>query len=363
MTKTFTTIFTSTSTVPHTMTSTTTTTSTTFKAAPRLPLQTPWEQYLGLACGGILIPLLVLLAHYLWKRRRLRSQQPSNTADRFAFLVSVQKYDHQRPLQYCHKDSDAVKRQFENLGYSVTQIKDPTKDELHAALKIFLQSLAGRDEALAVIYFAAHFLELGSEAILVTREAQPDQPDQHVWMPHFLQAVQDINVSCEAERLSSTSTKRVMCVVIYDGCRLSPPQDAKKRFTDYMAHHDSRLSSRRILKSDRTLFYIVHACDPGMPAGESAELEHGYFTNAFLRHMAKPQPISQLFEVVGEEVQKQTRGSQRPWTTHSTGLRQMNVSLAPPADVCRSTSSISAETTAESFRNSFSNTEALVMSA
>jgi hypothetical protein len=96
------------------------------------------------------------------------SYSGSAAAEKYAFVVGIDKYDNVRGLQKARGDARAITTALEGLGFKVMLREDLTRPQFNEAWALFLSKLEPGD--VAAIYFAGHGVELSGRNYLIPRD-------------------------------------------------------------------------------------------------------------------------------------------------------------------------------------------------
>lgn len=242
----------------------------------------------------------------------LGSISESFAEKRVALVIGNSTYKHTQFLPNPKNDAVAIAAMLKQIGFeSVTVKTDLGVDGMRKALRDFGDAADGADTA--VVFFAGHGLELGSENYLVPIDARL-RKDRHLQF--------------EAVKLSSAlrsveGAKRLRLVML-DACR-NNPFAASMRLSAGTKRSVTRGFSRVEPEGD---VLVAYASRHGTTADDGSG-KHSPYTNALLTHMAEPGiDIRLMLGKVRDNVRAATSGGQVP---HIYGtLGGSRIYLVPP---------------------------------
>jgi uncharacterized caspase-like protein len=217
-----------------------------------------------------------------------------------------------RDLRNGRGDAQDVGKALERLNFKVTMVLDAPLSEMTGRLATWGQQVreAGPD-ALVVIYFSGHAIQVNGRNYLIPAGAKLPAQDLHDMSPEDAE-LQLRGIALPLEEFYNRlrpPNPRGGNVVILDSCRDNPwdaapssRSTANSRGVVGMA--DERPAMRRTL--------VAYATEPGHVADDGEGL-HSPFTQALLDRIELPDlPVRELFDEVSDAVDRQTLGHQIP---------------------------------------------------
>jgi uncharacterized caspase-like protein len=247
----------------------------------------------GLGASALFLPL-----SYAWVWAQSDGATKLLRVPKMALVLGNSKYTRAPALFNPGNDARAISEVLRQSGFEVATSLDATLDDMAAAIRAYVQTLAAR-KAVGLFYFAGHGVQLSWRNYLVPVDAAVRGPE-------------DIQKTCIdltslIEGINKASNP--MNVVILDACRDNP------------FGADVRLEARGLSQMDAphsTL--LAYATAPGHVASDG-EGANGLYTENLLREMRVPDAkIEDVFKRVRLHVRRRTNGQQIPW--ESTSLEE-----------------------------------------
>ena len=218
-------------------------------------------------------------------------------SDKVALVVGNSAYSAVTPLDNPVPDAELISRKLEQLGFTVTLLKDSSLRQLREGISAFGKKLrAGGKETTGLFYFAGHGVQsFGNNYLLPVDTELEDAADLDL-------------VALEAGSIlrQMFSAKNKTNIVILDACRNNP-------FDHLPDFGDNGLAEMKA----PTGTYLAYATSPGNIALDGSG-DNSPFTSALADAMETPGlPIEQVFKQVRVSVLEQTNGLQTPWDTSS----------------------------------------------
>jgi Caspase domain len=212
------------------------------------------------------------------------------------------------PLQNPVNDASAVAEAFDKLGFDKIMLrKNLGFDGFRAALLEMARESAGAD--LGVVFFAGHGTEVNGRNFLIPVDAALPTAN------HL--DLEAVSLDVVLNQLDGVTKLKL---VILDACRnnLFPLAGSKRSLSRGLS---------RIEPEDNTL--VVYAAKDGTIA-DDGKGRHSPFTNALLRHLAKPSlDVRRLFGYVRDDVMVTTNRAQQPHLYGTLGGSE--IFLYPPS--------------------------------
>lgn len=210
-------------------------------------------------------------------------------AGKVALVVGVSRYDHATPLPNTLGDARLIASSLEGVGFAVTTLADPTRQQLLAGLDELERQAAGADAA--VVYFAGHGAEIAGVNYLLPKDVS-NRPAQLVG--GSLQASRVREAVLQAQR---------MRLVVLDACRNTPAG---------LRAGDIRIGLGRETGGSTSEVVTLMAAAPGQAALDG-EGRNGPFALALANALKRPGiTVGELPRLVQIDVQRATGNRQVP---------------------------------------------------
>ncbi len=221
---------------------------------------------------------------------------PCEAAERVALVIGNANYQQVTKLVNTKNDATEVGRALTKLGFSTRVVIDATEQTLRREIRRF----AGESEraAMAVVFYAGHAVQVGGENYLVPIDME---------LPNREADVQLSALKLDDVLLGIKSTVRI---VFLDACRDNP------LLYRYLASRN--IGARGLapinVADDRPHggTFVAYATEAGRTASDGNS-EHSPFTEALLKHIAKPISLDDMFALVVKDVRTSTANAQRPY--------------------------------------------------
>ncbi len=221
---------------------------------------------------------------------------------RVAFLVGNSAYSHASSLKNPVKDVQLVASTLSDLGFSVTQHTDLTRNEIGRELSTFLRNTAGAD--VTIFYFAGHGMQFEGRNYLVGTDAQLKT---------------EFDIDSEALQLDKIITllerNSRAALVFVDACRDNPLANAF--YTENFS--GTRALATRGLAPVSGAYQgsmITFSASPGQVAYDGED-ENSPFAAALARHLPTENlEVLSLMKRVIRDVKSDTKDLQTPMVTN-----------------------------------------------
>ncbi|CCD91873.1 conserved exported hypothetical protein [Bradyrhizobium sp. ORS 375] len=235
---------------------------------------------------------------------------------RVALVIGNGSYQNAPPLENPDNDAHAVSKLLNSAGFEVITATDLTQNEMLKVVQDFSSRVAAHGpNAVAMVYYAGHGVQLAGENYLIPIDARISAPSDLT-----TSTVRLVDLMATLEAVPSR-----MRIVVLDACRNNP----------FPSINDA---GRGLAIVDAPNGSIVgYSTSPGEEALDGRG-EHSPYTQAFLNLARQPNlPIEQLFKRVRLQVNQSTDGRQTPWESSSltsdfTFFGDTLVAAARPAD-------------------------------
>jgi len=216
---------------------------------------------------------------------------------RIALVIGNSAYKTVTALPNPANDAKAMTELLRSAGFDVVSESDLTQSGMRRALRDFAAKVAIKGaDAVALVYFAGHGLQIEGENYLVPVDAAIERESDV--------AIEAVRLADVMSALASTPSRTR--IVILDACRNNPFSSISKTTGRGLAIVDAPTGS-----------IVSYATAPGMEALDGAG-DHSPFTAALVDVVKEPNlPIEQALKRVRLNVHKATDGQQTPWESSS----------------------------------------------
>lgn len=254
---------------------------------------------------------------------RQTSTSPARAPTRAALVIGISDYRNVPRLENAANDAIEVHNRLQQteFGYTSRLALDQGRVQLIETLNAFIDGL---DEgSFAVVYYAGHGVSRRGESYLLAR----DTPD----LDHGLDLRRDLTVNSIVARASA---RRATVVLVFDACRNVVPRRHRTRALAVNAAQAEYGSFGTPIGGASRDVFIVYSTAPGTQARDESDdarcTHHSPFACAFLNHVGDARELSDFVSTVTDEVDRSTRGGQRPWSAGSLSRRH-SLRPLPPA--------------------------------
>ena len=215
---------------------------------------------------------------------------------RVALVIGNSNYRNAPRLENPDNDAQSMAQLLNSAGFEVISATDLTQNDMLRVVQDFSAKVAARGpNAVAMVYYAGHGVQLAGENYLVPVDARISSPGDLV-----NNSVRLVDVMATLEAIPSR-----LRIVLLDACRNNPFPEVND-------------AGRGLAIVDAPNGSIVgYSTAPGTEALDGSG-DHSPYTSAFLKLAREPNlPIEQLFKRVRLEVNNTTNGKQIPWESSS----------------------------------------------
>jgi len=223
----------------------------------------------------------------------------SFAGSRNALVIGNNGYKHARALVNPKNDATAMAAALEAVGFDVVLRVDADLKTSKAALREFIDKLPKErtPDAVALVYFAGHGVQINGENYLVPVDATMardyEVPDETIAMNSIMRGLETASAGLN--------------LLILDSCRNNPFSRS------WRGTRSADSGGLAIPKDAPQGMFIAFSTSPGDVA-EDGEGENSPYTEALLKHLPTPEKsFEQVFKLVGRDVSKATSGDQQPW--------------------------------------------------
>jgi hypothetical protein len=221
------------------------------------------------------------------------AQAPSDV--RIALIIGNSAYPGDMKLANPSNDAKDMAAALRNMGFSVIEVRDATREQMTAAIERANKALSGK-QGVGMLFYAGHGLQLDWRNYMVPIDAKlnsaKDVPTNTV----------DIEMAMNAFKTAGTR----MNIVVLDACRDDPFANGKTSSGKGLAPLDAPTGT-----------FLAYATAPGNVAADGTG-KNGLYTGYLLEELQKPSAsIENVFKRVRFAVRKASNGAQIPWETTS----------------------------------------------
>jgi len=213
---------------------------------------------------------------------------------RVALIIGNAAYMNVPSLANPSNDAREMAKTMRKLGFKVIDVVDADKRTMDKALED-IQKLLNTQQAIAMLYYAGHGLQLDWHNYMVPIDAN-------------LRRAQDVpNQTIDIEKVIKVfkSAQTRMNIVVLDACRDNPFPGSTA--TNGLAQMDAPSGT-----------YLAFATAPGNVAEDGdQESGNGLFTQYLIKELKTPARIEDVFKRVRLQVRQKSQGRQIPWDSSS----------------------------------------------
>jgi uncharacterized caspase-like protein len=213
---------------------------------------------------------------------------------RVALVIGNAAYINVPVLENSTNDAKSVSIVLRKLGFQVIEVEDGSKAQMEQAVSR-LQNLLQGKQAVAMLYYAGHGLQLDWHNYMVPVDAKLSQVDD---VPR-----QTIDIDQVISVLKKAVTR--INIIVLDACRDNP--------------FSGKVSGKGLAQLDAPVgTYLAFATAPGNVAedGDTGS-GNGLFTQYLLQELQRPAAIEDVFKRVRLQVRQKSHGRQIPWDSSS----------------------------------------------
>ncbi len=234
--------------------------------------------------------------------------------ERIALVVGNAAYEHTSQLSNPVNDASDIAATLENLGFSVSRLYDASRGDIQKAVDEFANRAKKTGTQVALFYYSGHGVEYEGVNYVIPVNARIEDEYQLL----------DQGVSMDRVTRALDRGRAEFNMVVLDACRDNPFFKTKSGGGRGLA----------VMSGSGKGSVIAFATSPGEVAQDGSG-RNSPFTKAFVKNAAVPGlEVSTLMRQVVGEVEKSTKGRQKPWFNVSyTG----NVYLSAAEDLTGAT--------------------------
>ncbi len=234
------------------------------------------------------------------------TNSPRAANRRVALSIGNDLYYPDKPLTNAVNDASAMHKALADSGYQVALATNTTLSQMETAISAFLNSVQSGDVAL--VYYAGHGFQVEGENYFVPTDFTASDP--------ATAKTRAVPMSRITDGLRARGVHAG--ILIADACRNNPFSATRSVFPGLAA------------MSGGAGLLIGLATHPGGVASDKSSSGHGLYTQALLDNLKRPGlNIDQIFSAVSDQVSRESKGAQVPWT--GSALRGITPFAAPSA--------------------------------
>lgn len=213
---------------------------------------------------------------------------------RVALVIGNAAYMHIPALGNSTNDARSMAGILRKLGFQVVEVVDGSKTQIDQAVEN-LQTLLKGKQAVAMLYYAGHGLQLDWHNYMVPIDAKLTQSSD---VPK-----QTVDIESVISSFKKATTR--MNIIVLDACRDNP--------------FEGKASGKGLAQLDAPVgTFLAFATAPGNVAEDGdASSGNGLFTQYLLQELQKPARIEDVFKRVRLQVRQKSQGRQIPWDSSS----------------------------------------------
>ena len=213
---------------------------------------------------------------------------------RVALVIGNAAYKNFPSLSNPANDARSMSVVLRKLGFHVVEMVDGSKSQMVRAIEQ-MQSLLHGKNAVGMLYYAGHGLQLDWRNYMVPVDAQLSQASD---VPQHT-----IDIENVIGTFKKSATR--MNIIVLDACRDNP--------------FSGKVSSKGLAQLDAPAgTYLAFATSPGNVAEDGDESAgNGLFTQYLLKELQRPARIEEVFKRVRYQVRQKSQGRQIPWDSSS----------------------------------------------
>ncbi|MEN9888151.1 MAG: hypothetical protein RL559_188, partial [Pseudomonadota bacterium] len=213
---------------------------------------------------------------------------------RVALVIGNAAYQNFPALANPSNDAQSMAVVLRKLGFHVVEMRDGSKSQMANAIEQ-MQSLLQGKNAVGMLYYAGHGLQLDWRNYMVPVDAQLSQASD---VPRHTIDIENVITT-----FKKSATR--MNIIVLDACRDNP--------------FSGKTSGKGLAQLDAPPgTYLAFATSPGNVAEDGDESTgNGLFTQYLLKELQRPARIEEVFKRVRFQVRQKSQGRQIPWDSSS----------------------------------------------
>jgi len=221
---------------------------------------------------------------------------------KYALIIGVNDYNenYASKLKNCINDANSISTILEKMGFEVTTLLDPSRNEIKDETRNIGSLNLGKDDVV-LFYFSGHGSEKNGKNYLMPSDIATNDPRDYKF--------DAISTNWVQERLEETRAQTK--IIILDACRYGFNRVGKK------SSEDSGNFNAMIVDTDGT--FIAYATSPnGLSSDGTGTEVNGLYTKHLINVIMEPKlKIEDIFKKVRKLVIAESNGDQIPWESSS----------------------------------------------
>lgn len=220
---------------------------------------------------------------------------------RVALVIGVSRYEHVPALKNSLNDEADMAAALRDIGFDVTEIRDPDQKAMSDGIAAFSRKLPGTD--IAAFYYSGHAIQVGERNFLIPRDADLELPSDV--------ALRTLDLNAVIAGMESSARVRI---ILLDACRDNP-------FQGLAGMRSIGTRGLQPVQSGVGTF-VAFATAPGSVAADG-DGRNSPFARALLKYIRMPGlEVNQILRNVRADVYAATAGRQVPWD-HSSLIGEL----------------------------------------
>ena len=220
---------------------------------------------------------------------------------RVALVIGVSRYEHVPALKNSLNDEADMAAARRDIGFDVTEIRDPDQKAMSDGIATFSRKLPGTD--VAAFYYSGHAIQIGERNFLIPRDADLELPSDV--------ALRTLDLNAVIAGMESSARVRI---ILLDACRDNP-------FQGLAGMRSIATRGLQPIQSGVGTF-VAFATAPGSTAADG-DGRNSPFARALLKYIRMPGlEMNQVLRNVRADVYAATAGRQVPWD-HSSLIGEL----------------------------------------
>jgi len=222
----------------------------------------------------------------------IQSVEPKKRERGIALIIGNAAYDHTKHLNSPIKDAEDIGLSLKKLGFEVMVERNLNSRQQKEVIDRFTSDAENYD--VAIFYYSGHGIQIKNENYLLPTDFKGEKESELYYCARPRGVIEDLDqAGCNLK------------IIIIDACR-DNPFSMSKGGSSGLAPMEGTAGT-----------YIVYATAENKTAVDGKVGENSRFTKALLHALNKPGlNLHEVFDVVGEEVGKESNGTQLPKVNH-----------------------------------------------
>jgi uncharacterized caspase-like protein/tricorn protease-like protein len=226
---------------------------------------------------------------------------------RVALVIGNAAYRNMPQLINPKNDAEDVSQSLRALGFETVVATDLDRGGMNQALGRFARMVEGAE--IALVYYSGHGMQFGGSNYLLPIEARLDSAGD----------VNRFQLLPADDVLEALRPARGARVLVLDACRNNPvEEDLKRRLASVPGANRDAMLTRGLSRTSASNGLLIAYSTQANDVANDGTARNSPFTAAFLKHVGAPDiDLPQMLFRVSDEVDRATRGRQRPELSYS----------------------------------------------